>query len=38
MYTTSNLLENLSEFKTAEHNLIFGNNLSDHLPIIATFK
>lgn len=38
MYTTSNLLENLSECKTADHELIFGKNLSDHLPIIATFK
>ncbi|MEY2940421.1 MAG: hypothetical protein RJA67_106 [Bacteroidota bacterium] len=37
MYTSSSLIENLIHCKTEEHDLIFGNKLSDHLPIISTF-
>ena len=37
MYTSSNLIENLIHCKTEEPDLIFGNKLSDHLPIISTF-
>lgn len=38
MYTSSSLIENLIHCKTEEHDLIFGNKLSDHLPIISTFN
>ncbi len=38
MYTSANLLESLTNCQTAEHDLIFGSNLSDHLPIISTFN
>ena len=38
MYTSSSLTENLIHCKTEEHDLIFGNKLSDHLPIISTFN
>jgi exonuclease III len=38
MYTSSRLTENLIHCKTEEHDLIFGNKLSDHLPIISTFN
>lgn len=37
MYTSSSLIENLIHCKTEEHDLIFGNKLSDHLPIISIF-
>jgi exonuclease III len=38
LYISDNRINSLSECMTENHELIFGNQLSDHLPIISSFS
>ena len=37
LYVTDSLFRKLTACKVEDHSVVFDNNLSDHLPIIADF-